>query len=570
MKKVFVRGDFAGFGVQKRFDVIVDVLYTGDDFELGGKLNSIIGQYGISDSDKFVDSINHAFNAILIELDDQDLSDENKYNFVFDGFQNFSNLLEQDEQGLKNDLDDKFKQISEVSSDVSSKELKNENDDTLKTNFESNEEAPREISLENLEKFNSFKENFFYSNDLDDQNFDNNAENDENDENDEDNEEDGSDDDEADDITFFVPMILVCYRVEKCADFYIYNPFFKKSFFNFFKLNLITYFYNLNNCKDFLFNLKNFYNIKKYMLHLTLLNKHFRNFNFLDSIGSFSHVPISDKIFERFWEYDFNYYFSYYGKNRRRRRAFKVYYLKKRKQIAYFLKSFKWFPYEVVFKFFMFKYVFFDTKIDYIELKKKILTVYSIMFALKKKFMRRYRRRKSFKRKVLRNKLGIKNVFFPSTIFWKKEKEKVMAYKSILKIKKLSKVSLSSKYFFLLKNNFVLFRINSYNRHLKFYIKQFFAKYCFRLHFISKRSYFLYAFKNYNFLLVNFKNLDYMSFFLNKDFNLFDPQDSSLVLVAIKIRKNILLYTFLKQLLSEDNEEILDFFYFLFLFFVII
>ena len=144
-----------------------------------------------------------------------------------------------------------------------------------------------------------------------------------------------------------------------------------------------------------------------------------------------------------------------------------------------------------------------------------------------------------------------------------------MAYKSILKIKKLNRVSVCSKYFFLLKNNFVLFRINGYNRHLKFYIKQFFAKYAFKLHFISKKSYFLYAFKNYNFLLVNFKNLEYMSFFLNKDFSFFDPQDSSLVLVAIKIKKNVLLYTFLKQLLVEDSEEIIDFFIFFFYFFLL-
>ena len=71
----------------------------------------------------------------------------------------------------------------------------------------------------------------------------------------------------------------------------------------------------------------------------------------------------------------------------------------------------------------MFKYVFFDMKVDYVELKKKILTVYSIMFALKKKFMRKYRRRKSFKRKVFRNKLGIKMSFFRQQFFDKKKKK---------------------------------------------------------------------------------------------------------------------------------------------------
>ena len=144
-----------------------------------------------------------------------------------------------------------------------------------------------------------------------------------------------------------------------------------------------------------------------------------------------------------------------------------------------------------------------------------------------------------------------------------------MAYKNILKIKKLNRVFVSTKYFFLLKNSFILFRINGYNYHLKFYIKQFFAKYCFKLHFISKKSYFLYAFKNYNFLLVNFKNFEYMTFFLNKGFDFFDPQDSNLVLVAIKIKKNILLYTFLKQFVTEDNEEIIDFFIFYLYFFVL-
>lgn len=542
MKKVIVRENFEGFGVHKRFDVIVDVLYTEDNFELGGKLNSIIGQYGISDSDNFVNSISHAFNAILIELDEEDLVKEDKYSFIFDGFENYRNIVESQDYLTDADNDEE-----ESSSILNDENIKKSAEDILENN-----EFKREIDPLNLEKFNLLKEDFsfkcdlnhfanknvsklclnttsvstlvlnqlknfmfsspkkkvYLKNSLNNQNNENfyfsynmkknlsgkniyNAnrncsfnfyfggdgglshdsnifdkkvlnnvsgvskifklsgvgEDDENDEDDEDgieddeidideddiqddevdideDDEDGIDEDEEDGITFFVPMILISYRAEKRADFYIYNPFFKKSFLNFFKLNLISYFHTLNNYKDFFFNLKNFYNIKKYMLHISLFNKHFSNFNFIDSISSFSHIPISHKMFERFYEFDFNYYFSYFSKRRRRRRAFKVYYFKKRKQIAYFLKSFKWFPYEIVFKFFMFKYVFFDIKIDYVELKKKILTVYSIMFAFKKKFMRKYRRRKSFKRKVFRNKVGIKMSFVRQQFFEKKKKKK--------------------------------------------------------------------------------------------------------------------------------------------------
>lgn len=145
-----------------------------------------------------------------------------------------------------------------------------------------------------------------------------------------------------------------------------------------------------------------------------------------------------------------------------------------------------------------------------------------------------------------------------------------MKYKNLLKIRKLNRVLASTKYFFYLKNSFVLFRINAYNYHVKFYIKQFFAKYCFKLYYINKKSFFLYKFKNYSFLLLHFKTHDYVSFFLNKDFDFFDPQDSSLILVAIKIKKNFLFYSFLKEFPIEDNEETIDFFIFYVYFYFLI
>lgn len=144
-----------------------------------------------------------------------------------------------------------------------------------------------------------------------------------------------------------------------------------------------------------------------------------------------------------------------------------------------------------------------------------------------------------------------------------------MNYKSLLKIKKYNKIYSFTKYFFYLNNSFVMFRINIIDVHVKFYIKQFFLKYSTKFFFLSKKNYFLYRFKNYNFLLLKFKNFEYTTFFLNVDFNFFDPQDSSLILVALKIKKNILSYSFLKEYLVEDNDELFDFLLFTFYFYLL-
>lgn len=298
-------------------------------------------------------------------------------------------------------------------------------------------------------------------------------------------------------------------------------------------------------------------------MHLSLFNKHFHKSRFFDSVTNYNEVHPTGRILSSFGYFDYNIYFLFRSKRIRRIKTFKSYYLKKRKQIASFLKSFKWFPYEILFKFFMFRYVFFDIKIDYNELKKKILTVYSIMFSFKKKFARRYRRRKSFKRMVFRNKVGEKMSFIREQ-FYDKKKKKIMDGKNLLKVKKYSRIFSVNKYFFSFNNSFVLFQINVLDLHVKFYIKQFFSKYCYKMFYISKRHYFLCSFKNYDFVLIQFKNFEYLTFFLNVDFDKFDPQDSSLIFVALKIKKNILFYSFLKEFEVEDNEDFIDFFIFYF------
>lgn len=461
MKKIIVRENFEGFGIQKRFDLIVDVLYTGEEFELGGKINSIIGQYGISDSDSFVDSINHAFNAILIELDEDDLVEENKYNFIFSGFNTALSLKNEAEGSLafgeQDDDADEEDEESEQESDEESDENKvaEKNTETASTveNSTSEFDYSNQTLAGNLNVFFSQAETAnVKAEDLLLLKFDENGDeitdyvvtpkdlienefkkisisSDEDDRDDEDNEdEENTGDEENEDgeqeITFFVRMILLLYEGEKRADLYIYNPFFKKSFVNLWKLNLLSYFSILNNYKEFFFRLKSFYNLKKYMFHINLFKKHFYNFKYLNVINLYSQIPTTSKIFENFYDFDFFMYFSFKGKKKRRRRNFKVYYLKKKKQISAFFKSFRWFSYEILFKFFILKYVYFDIKFSYNELKKKILTVYSIMVAFKKKFGRKYRRRKSFKRKVLRNKLGIKMSFIRQQFFEKKKKKK--------------------------------------------------------------------------------------------------------------------------------------------------
>ena len=115
MNKVIIREDFEGFDVHKRFEVLVDILYTEDNFELGAKLNSIVGQYGISDSDAFIDSINHVFNAILVELDFEELNEEKKFNFIFSGLEYYNtkklNLARNYEEQEENNEFDEIKSV---------------------------------------------------------------------------------------------------------------------------------------------------------------------------------------------------------------------------------------------------------------------------------------------------------------------------------------------------------------------------------------------------------------------------------------------------------------------------
>ena len=72
----------------------------------------------------------------------------------------------------------------------------------------------------------------------------------------------------------------------------------------------------------------------------------------------------------------------------------------------------------------MLKFNFFDLEVDYLSLKKKFYTFYSNFYFFKKKLIRKYRRRKSFKRLVYRNNLGRKISFNRIQFFDKKKKKK--------------------------------------------------------------------------------------------------------------------------------------------------
>ena len=213
-----------------------------------------------------------------------------------------------------------------------------------------------------------------------------------------------------DDTVVYLPLTLIFYYGDKKVDFYVYSSWNKNYINENLKFGYIKNFSILNNYKNLVLNKINFYKkIINYNSIIYTLNVD----NYSAKLSAFNKkMLLNFFITEDFYVLFFDEYFNFFFKKKNRTFFFKKIKTKNKKLILNLNKNI----YNIDLKFSIYvlitKLSFFDNEFENEDLLIYYLTFTSNLYTFKLNFLKRFKRKKRFKKKVIKNSFGKKFTFY--------------------------------------------------------------------------------------------------------------------------------------------------------------
>lgn len=338
--------------IHKKYKLYVDITFKDGELEISQRLNSFFGQVGVYEG-----------GEVIVK-------------FV--------------EDYVKNDFFDFFDFDSEKNVDYDALLEEQSLYSSINCDFLDDASVENNLDYELVKK----ADNSFYKNssdeDLDDEYYD---------------EESTIDDFQDQNLVVFLPLCMLFYFGDKKVDFFMFNSFKKRSLFNRQKLSIcINYLRYKEFFSTYIWKSQEFLKISDYLKLIKFAkvsNYNLRNFFKLLNITNLDFMIDEDKlktINEEYWDL--------LTKRKKRVFYFKKIFRKNRLTLLSINKKAKWLFSRQVINVVFDKIMSFNNKIMYSSVYEFCCNLFSQIYLIKKTFLKRFKRRKRFKNKMLRNFFG--------------------------------------------------------------------------------------------------------------------------------------------------------------------